>query len=1165
MHSKATNTKLRIKFFSTIIALVTALLFNATTSTHAAEPLKTIPSDQLAEKIFETSKTSRPLANFQLDLDYTATEKSHLKIGDNFQLPLPQGKHQINLKLQQYETGPVLLTSKMDGETIFQNKTIKPNSNPARYFRANPNEYPLEADFTIFTAFSAQEDGSLFMRNDTAGKWQPNAKTLAIQNGNLIYDVGWVGSIKSKNKVTDGKEHFAVLRSTHGVIELHLDGKLISANKNLAVKDIANHLFQIGHGTDFAKDLTNGHVSNIRYWKRSISDKELADLGAGSPEKVNTPDNVWSPEKKEVDPISYWLNGEEVILALPENGVTVHSATVRPLDLTDHATLIKSLNAKSLAHGKEIYTTNCITCHGDQEKEGSLPTALRFHTGEFKNGADPYRMFKTLEKGYGMMIPQAQYTAEQKYAVIHYIRETFLKKHNPSQYVNIDPSYLKNLPLGIHRKAEKPAIIPSTKPYLEMDYGPYMMGTFQIDKNISNTAQKGIMIRLDGGSGGVTKGNSWILYDHDTMRVATAYQGSFVDWKSIAFDGSHGTHLSITGIPILTNENIPAWQNPQTKDWADLRVIGRDGRRYGPLPKSWVNFKGLYKHGKDIIVSYSVGKADIKEKASLISDRIFVRQLQIAPRDLELVTLLGPQSEKRNFAIKAPSDVSIQTKDGNLYLHIPKGSNSINITIGFAEMSTDEIKASLPEPQDLDSLTKGGPAQHSQTITKKGTQAKDDGKLGAESPFLVDEIVLPAIDDSPGKVWMRLGGFDFFQNNPDRAAVCTWQGDVWLVDGVAGDLSEIKWKRIATGLFQPLGLKIVDNKIYVTCRDQLARLHDFNGDEEIDFVESFNHDHQVTEHFHEFAMGLQTDDQGNFYYAKSARHAKVAVVPQHGTLLKVSADGSTTETIATGFRAANGVCLNPDGTWIVTDQEGHWNPKNRINYVKKGGFYGNMYGYHDVTDDSDSAMEQPLCWITNAFDRSPAELLWVPKDASWGNLNGTLLNLSYGYGKIYTVPHEVINGQAQGGMCAFPIPKTETGLHRGRFHPANKQLYAAGMFAWAGSQQRDGGFYRIRYTGAPAKMPISVQAKKNNYTLEFSDPIPQGTQFSVKAWDLKRTSNYGSNHFNERELKVTNTAISGNNVTLTIPDLTVTRGLEILCTFPDKSTRVIHASINILE
>ena len=114
-----------------------------------------------------------------------------------------------------------------------------------------------------------------------------------------------------------------------------------------------------------------------------------------------------------------------------------------------------------------------------------------------------------------------------------------------------------------------------------------------------------------------------------------------------------------------------------------------------------------------------------------------------------------------------------------------------------------------------------------------------------------------------------------------------------------------------------------------------------------------------------------------FYYAKSGRHALPAIVPHHGTLLRVGHDGARTEILASGFRAANGVCLNPDGSFVVTDQEGFWTPKNRINLVEKGGFYGNLWGYTDVTDTSDAAMKQPLCWVTNDFDRSPAELLWV--------------------------------------------------------------------------------------------------------------------------------------------------------------------------------------------
>jgi len=274
-------------------------------------------------------------------------------------------------------------------------------------------------------------------------------------------------------------------------------------------------------------------------------------------------------------------------------------------------------------------------------------------------------------------------------------------------------------------------------------------------------------------------------------------------------------------------------------------------------------------------------------------------------------------------------------------------------------------------------------------------------------------------------------------------------------------------------------------------------------------------------------------------------------VPHHGTLLKVSPDGEKTTILATGFRAANGVCLNPDGSFVVTDQEGHWNPKNRINFVSEGGFYGNMFGYHDITDDSNDAMEQPVCWITNAFDRSPSELLWVTSD-KWGPLKGSLLNFSYGYGKVYVVPHETVDGQIQGGMCEFPLPQFPTGLVRGRFHPVDGQLYVAGMFAWAGSQHQPGGLYRIRYTGKPVHLPTDLGASEQKFKVTFSGQVDQQSasdpeNWSINTWDLKRTANYGSDHYNEKRLKVTGAKVDpqGRAVTLTIPDLQPTWGMEI--------------------
>jgi hypothetical protein len=396
---------------------------------------------------------------------------------------------------------------------------------------------------------------------------------------------------------------------------------------------------------------------------------------------------------------------------------------------------------------------------------------------------------------------------------------------------------------------------------------------------------------------------------------------------------------------------------------------------------------------------------------------------------------------------------------------------------------------------------------------------------------------------------MRPSGIDF---TPDGRAVimATWNGDVWRVDGIMAPApAALRWRRIATGLFQPLGVKFRGEELFVACRDQLVRLRDLNGDGEIDFIENFNNDHQVTEHFHEFAMGLQVDGAGNFYYAKSGRHALGPVVPHHGTLLRVSADGARTDILATGFRAANGVGLNDDGTFFVTDQEGFWTPKNRINRVKAGGFYGNMFGYTSVTNTSDEAMEQPMVWVTNAKDRSPAELVWVPKNA-WGSIGGSLLNLSYGTGRAFIVPHEEVGGHWQGAVCELPMPAFATGIMRGRFG-ADGALYACGMFGWGGNATAPGGFHRIRRGENPAHLPTAVRASNGTLTVTFSDPLDASSvtadSFAFKVWSLKRSAGYGSKHYDEHALEIRRASLGADarTVTIEIPTLEPTQCYEL--------------------
>jgi len=829
----------------------------------------------------------------------------------------------------------------------------------------------------------------------------------------------------------------------------------------------------------------------------------------------------------------------------------------------DHAGLIGALDDKALRRGEAIFVRVCANCHGTKDAPGSMPTSLKFASDKFKNGSDPYSLYQTLTRGYGMMAPQTWMVPRQKYDVIHYLRETYLKPHNPTQFSRVDATYLGTLPKG---KSFGPAAV-NVEPWVTMDYGPSLMNTYEVGGSGPNIAYKGIAIRLDTGAGGVSRGNRWALFDHDTLRFAAAWSGSgFIDWKGIHFNGQHQIHPKLVGDVQVTNPIGPGWANPETGKFDDPRFTGRDNRPYGPLPRAWAQYKGTYHFGDQTILSYTVGTTSVLESFGTEVDSnqpgtvIYTRTLEIGKSAKELLSRIAPAG----IAVSMVGDrsVSLVKNDDFTLLKIPASNSPVHVKVLMAKGKADALDAFVkesPPPRALKSLTEGGPKRWPETLKTVASLGKNDG------PFAVDTFILP--EKNPWNAQLRLTGFDFTADGK-RAAVCSWDGDVWMVSGFDDPAKGLTWQRIASGLFQPLGLKYQKDAIYVCCRDQIVRLHDLNGDGETDYYECFNNDHQVTEHFHEFAMGLQTDADGNFYYAKSGRHALPALVPHHGTLLKVSKDGTRTEILATGFRAANGVCLNPDGTFFVTDQEGFWTPKNRVNLVEKGGFYGNMFGYTDITDTSNSAMKQPLCWITNEFDRSPAELLWVTSE-KWGSLKGSLLNISYGHGKIYVVPHEKVDGQAQGGMCALPLPTFPTGIMRGRFHPTDGQLYTCGMFAWAGNQTQPGGFYRVRYTEKPADLPIGVKAKASGVEVTFTDGIDatnaaDSRNYEVKVWDLKRTRDYGSKHLNEHSLTVTKATVleDGKTVRLALADLAPTWGMEIKYRLKGTDGRAIVGTIH---
>lgn len=1055
--------------------------------------------------------------NFRLHLEGEAV----VKLTDGLAVAL-EGNGPHDLAVEHPTEGPPLLRVWKGGALVRGPEELPSLGTPTA---ADFPEAGLDLgdDFTAMAIFETRGNGTLFSKCAPAGKWTPDAKALFLRGGRLVYDIGWLGAMSGGPTVNDGRSHTVVLSVQAGLARLWLDGKKVAEKADFARPDVAGDIFKVGRAApNFAGDFANGTIGTVRVWRRALPEREIERLFKDGGTGANTPDFEHSPE------------------SFSKPVVEGGSGWVQPLERTDHVDLVNGWDESLLKEGEVIYQTLCVVCHGTKDQPGSLPTALRFAEGPFKNGADPYSMYLTLTKGFGQMVPQPQYTTAQKYAVIHYIRETFLKPHNPSQYVTFDPM---TLPRGLARAEEEKADT-SLPPYRRMELGDTLFWTLEVAPG--HIAQKGLAVRLDEGPGGVTKGRAWMIYDLDTLANVTATTGDFADWKGIAFDGSHGTHTRLAGDRHYVTAPGPGWS---LAGFEETRSPAKDGKPYGPT--DGLRYRGLYRQGHRIAIAAEIHGTRVLESPHWLdygATPVFVRTINVGTSEHPLRLRVAPESVNAILF----GDGSLSKEAGHWIATLPSGAKSRLFVSRVDEGSLASLSKTMPASLDLEPLTQGGPAQWPQTVATTSAAGASDG------PFIADDFPLP--HDNPFQSWLRPGGFDF---TPDgRAAiVAMWNGDVWRVDGVMEKApATLTWRRIASGLFQPLGVKFRNDGLFVLCRDQIAKLVDLNGDGETDFLECFNSDHQVTEHFHEFAMGLQTDEAGNFYYAKSGRHALDSVVPQHGTLLKVSADGLKTEIVATGFRAANGVCLNGDGSFFVTDQEGFWTPKNRINLVKPGGFYGNMFGYTTVTDPSDDAMEPPVVWITNEKDRSPAEIVQVPPGI-WGDLAGSMLNLSYGTGKVFVVPHEEVNGVWQGAVCELPMPAFATGIMRGRF--ANDgALYTCGMFAWAGNATAPGGFHRVRRGDGPARIPLAVHAEKGAIHVTFSDPVEiNASDCAMNVWALKRSAKYGSKHLDEHELPIQEAKLSGDRrtVTLTVPGLAPTHGYELkIC------DRVLHGTIHAL-
>jgi hypothetical protein len=713
-----------------------------------------------------------------------------------------------------------------------------------------------------------------------------------------------------------------------------------------------------------------------------------------------------------------------------------------------------------------------------------------------------------------------------------------------------------------------------------MDYGPFL------SYSVLRPGTGGAMTRpaagerqptvTDGGELLAVRGisikvgnNSTVCFDTDLMSLAGGWSGGFVDLSRTNLRPGQGPQCArAKGTLAFSTLTDPGWAN-ENGSFADTREDG-----IGPLPAQWAHYKGLYRNGDRVILSYSIGQTNVLEMPGTVESGghvAFTRTIQFGKSDVPQKMLVceevGAKSKigLLNEAVGGELNSNPAQHDKpplghRVYVLSDENADTmvalVNPSFGELQMAGgDRIELSLPphEPatlklliarlpkgavatfaglinaarkvDDLTSLCHGGPDLWNPPITTTGT-------MGANNwAYTVDTVALPT--NNPWKALMRTSAFDFLPDG--RAVVATMNGDVWIVSGIDDTLSHTMWKRFAAGLYEPLGLKVMDGKIYVLGRDQITVLHDLNNDGEADFYENYCNAWATSPIYHAFCMDLQADSQGNLYFSTCGNQAPLALRKRnYGFIIKVPKGGQIFERYADGLRAANGMGMGPHDEIVTADNQGNWVPTCRINLVKPGGFYGY---YNDVRR---LKMEQipelhlpqmydpPICWLKYpAPDNSSGGQVWA--GPNWGPLSNHLLSTSYGQSDLMAILWEQIDGVPQGGEVTLPL-KFASGIMRARVNPKDGQVWVCGLKGWQTNAAMEGCLQRVRYTGKPAHIPVDMHVLHDGISLTFSDPLDKTAggddqNYGIEQWNYRWSATYGSPEF-----KVSNPAQQGHDI-----------------------------------
>ena len=387
----------------------------------------------------------------------------------------------------------------------------------------------------------------------------------------------------------------------------------------------------------------------------------------------------------------------------------------------------------------------------------------------------------------------------------------------------------------------------------------------------------------------------------------------------------------------------------------------------------------------------------------------------------------------------------------------------------------------------------------------------------------------------------KVGGLAF--RDDGKLLVASWDidGAVFLLDLDAPP--EKRVTRIAEGLHEPLGLSVVDGRIFVLQKQELTELIDADGDEIIDEYRAVSYDWPSSSNFHSFAFGLLPRDD-DFYFLLSICVLPGGAscpdqLPTQGKLLRADRDGNV-DIYASGFRTPNGITVGPEGAIYVNDNEGDWLPSSKLIRIREDGFYGSRAVPGEGILEREE--EPPVVWLPqDEVGNSPTQPLLLTEGPYAGQMiHGDIYN-----GGIKRVYLDDVEGQQQGAAFHFSagfqggVNRLERGpdgaIYLGEVgNPPNWGEYGK---SWHGLE-------RMTWEGNNAFEMLSVKAQSDGFIIELTQPLEDGLTLSpadviAKQWFYYPNEQYGGPKYDETTLEVSQLEVAPDrrSIRLRIPGL----------------------------